>query len=112
MGMIAMLKDVLLMGDAWNGGWWMRCVILRDGGRADGEVVRGISGGGGRTSGVVVGGGVEGKVWNGGSWGMMREECEAVQKYRNGLSRFQSPRDVSEVTFANRSNRTLAAPVV
>ena len=55
--------------------------------------------------------GVEGKVWNGVSWGMMREECEAVQKYRNGLSRFQSPRDVSEVTVANRSNRMRAALV-
>ena len=61
---------------------------------------------------AVVGGGVEGKVWNGGSWGMMREECEAVQKYSNGFSRFQSPRDVSEVTVANRSNRTRAALVV
>ena len=56
--------------------------------------------------------GGEGKVWNGGSWGMMREECEAVQKYSNGFSRFQSPRDVSEVTVANRSNRTRAALVV
>ena len=112
MGMVAMLKYVLLMGGAWNGGWWVRWVILRDGGRADGEVVRGIGGGGGRTWGVVVGGGVEGKVWNGGSWGMMREECEAVQKYSNGFSRFQSPRDVSEVTVANRSNRTRAALVV
>ena len=39
--MVAMLKYVLLMGGAWNGGWWVRWVILRDGGRADGEVVRG-----------------------------------------------------------------------
>ena len=45
--MVAMLKYVLLMGGAWNGGWWVRWVILRDGGRADGEVVRGIGGGGG-----------------------------------------------------------------
>ena len=111
MGMVAMLKYVLLVGGAWKGGWLVRWVILRDGGRADGEVVRGIGGGGGRTWGVVVGGGVEGKVWNGVSWGMMREECEAVRKYRKGLNRFQSPRDISEVIYANRSNRARAAPV-